>query len=550
MVAFTLNSKPIQDVTGWESARVNAIFQEFSQPDISVDTLTFGKDACSIIDNWIAENGYYAKLPFSISKENIEVFNGYLDLSDPASYKIHNGKYIAKLAKFFGINDLKNKIEGYTFGLLASRTTLTTTNIPYIVDRVRTPLEEAMLSITTLLLVKELNESVKRVSESAKDLSVALVPVVSARELLNASLQFLLDLAYTASMLIALKNIILEIINDLIPIVKYNKGFKIKDHIESFVSHIGYNGVEFGMDVENIYYFPSKNQDNKANGIPNVNDYGFTLQEMFDLISDLFNTEVSVDSDGVVQIRTEGDPYFKKNSTYTMQNVLIEDVRYNTDEIVGTRLISFATDVTDEWTIENYTGTAYEIHTRSSINAEDSTIKGFERISLPVCLGNRKEGLTNLEKAIKAVASLADKLIKLFGGNSSLANKVQAKVGLLKVAQENWSLPKVVKLDSNLRVPSSRSVWSAKYLYENFYQYKSFVLNGYNYQRRIFIDKEIPLCIEDYNKLIENSYFVTDSGALGKFTSLEMEVDTNKAVASYWIEEIFDENLNESYVEP
>lgn len=258
MVEFQLNGQNVRDVYNWKGARVNAIFQEFAQPDISIDTVTLGADACTILQTWIDENGYFAKCPFVIVKDTVTVFDGYIDLSEERSVKVHTGKYVASIKKREGINDLKAKIDGYTFGLLQEKRQLQTVEIPYIVEKLDTTTEQALMAVTTYLLLKEIQESIKRTSESIKNLSIAFSnPLTTTKDLLNASLQAIIDLAYTGAMILILKDLVGDIINLLVPIVRKWKGFKIKDHLEAFVDEVGFNGIEFGVDMDDVYYFPS-----------------------------------------------------------------------------------------------------------------------------------------------------------------------------------------------------------------------------------------------------------------------------------------------------
>ncbi len=553
MVKFTLNGQEITSPQGWETARVNAIFAERSQPDISVEEFTFEKDAIVIIDAWISKNGLFRGCPFTITLDGVDL---YFFLDFTKFVKVHAGKYIVGIKKARGLNLLSDRISGYTFGLLAERqaakgTPLTYYDIPYIVDKKYNALELSIMSVTIYLIYKALRDTEKDIEKLYIDTQVAIANgPFSVGDWIGVTLKFLLMVASMVAQIILLKNLMEEVINAVYPIRRKHKGFKIKDHLASFISDIGFNGIEFGFDVEDLYYFPSKEEDFKSTGIPNPRDYGYSLSEMVEFVKLSFNADFSIDSKGVVQVRSANDPYFEKNSTYVLPDILQESVVYNNADLKGTKIISFQTDITDEWTIDNYTGTSYEVHTKSITEEGEALIKGYEQVRLNVALANRKDTFTFLEKRVKEMAQAADSVINLLGGNSTFGSKIKKRLGFIKVSAESWNLPKVMRLLPNLTLATDyRSNWSAKYLWDEFHIFNSYVANNFINQKRLFSDVEMSICPNEFNDLLENSYFLSIDGS-GKFTKLQKSLDSTKSVGDYWIREIYDRNLKEEYIEP
>lgn len=552
MVEFILNGTIIKSPPEWSALEVNASFVENIQPDITVDELTFGFDACVLIKDWISLNGFFRGMPLLIKKNGTTVFDGYLDFKTKY-IEVHQGKYLIAIKMNKGLNQLVDYINGYTFSLLAENTNLTYTNIPYVVEKKTNLLEEALVSITTLLLLKELYESVQRLSLSLNEFTRALLNTpFNVGDVVYASIKLLVDLAYTVAMVIALKNLVEDLLSKLISPVKFHKSINVKSALNSFFNTVGYNGFVTGIsELENLYYYPSKEEDNKSKGIPNATDNGYLIGEFIQLIRDTFNAKIVVDSNNVVQLRSENDPYFVRTSTYTMPDTLLESKSYNIQDLKGTYKIGFNTDVKDEWTIENYIGTSYEAYTSSTNSNGVNLITGLEEVNIPLCLGNRKDGLNTLETLLRNLGGLADTVINALGGNSNLAGKVTARIGMLKVSNESWSIPKLLLLNNQFKLNSNhRLQWSASVLYNKYHVYNSFVANNYNKQRQVFSGVEITFCIEDYNKLINNSYFTTNTNKIGKFTNIKMGLDSGKATADFWVQEPYDKNLIEIYVEP
>lgn len=552
MVEFILNGTNIQSPLEWQELAVNASFNENVQPDISVDELTLGFDACKLIKDWLTNNGYFRGMPLVIKKDGLQIFDGYLDFKERYT-ELYNGKVIVSIKMNKGLNQLSDYIDGYTFSLLASNTSLQYTNIPYVVEKKTNTLELLLVSMTTLMLFKELYESIRRITIGVNKFIEALPPLpANVGALVSATIQVLIDLAYTIAMVIALKNLIQDLLSKLISPVRFHKSINVKSSLTSFFNTIGYNGFDTGIsELSDLYYMPSKNEDNKSIGIPNATDNGYLLSEFIQIIRNTFNAKVVIDNNNKIQLRSENDSYFVRNSSYTMPDILTEVKEYNEDEIKGTYKIGFNTDIKDEWTIENYIGTSYEAYTSSANSNGVNLITGLQEVNIPLSLGNRKDGLNELETTLRNLGGLADKVINALGGNSNLASKVIARIGMLKVSSETWSKPKLLLLNSQYKLNANhRTIWSAKVLYNKYHSYNSFVLNNYGKQRRLFSGIQIPFCNDDYNNLINNSYFTTNNNKIGKFTNIKMGVDNGKAIADYWIHEPYDTNLTETYVEP
>lgn len=264
----------------------------------------------------------------------------------------------------------------------------------------------------------------------------------------------------------------------------------------------------------------------------------------------MFNAELAV-LNGVVHFRSLNDIWWVKQSTYIMPDVLRPIKKYNSDELIESRLINFQTDITDEWTVENFEGTNYEITTLpiTVLNPKAVAITGFERTEFRVALSERKDKLNALENSLLVLAGYADQLISALFGASSFANNIQTKVGVLKISQNNYAISKVLKI-VNGKIPANhKDFLSAKYLWETYINENSFVDNDFGGQKTVYEGARIPFGLEDFIKLINNSYFTTQDGKAGKFTKLEWNIDGDFAVASFYIKEIHSKNLKEQFLE-
>ena len=237
--------------------------------------------------------------------------------------------------------------------------------------------------------------------------------------------------------------------------------------------------------------------------------------------------------------------YVKNNPLKTIEGI-------NSDELISNRLLSYQTDLTDDWTIDNFKGTNYQVHTKLKNKTDQTTdlIKGFEEINVPFALGNRKDKLNGLENTLKGLFKTIDNIINVFGGNSKLSNKLTGKIGLLKVSTNNWNKEKLLYLQNNKLPTNHRDKISMSYIWANYWSEKSFVLNNYNAQEYKITGEEVDMNLQDFNDILLNGYFTDVNGDTLKAKQIVYNPYKNKAVIDYNWKEPYTTNLIETYYEP
>jgi len=314
-----------------------------------------------------------------------------------------------------------------------------------------------------------------------------------------------------------------------------------------------------------LFYLPSNRQKTQdggllsfaippkeiKKGLPRITDFGYALGEVLDLLRTIFNADFTL-RNGVCYIYNEDDEFWIKDSTLTQPPVLAESFQYNTDELFANFLVEFATDVSDEWTVDNWKGTNFQVITEpdSLLVPRNSEAKGLETISIPLALGNRKDELNNFEQVFLDAVELIESVISLFGGNDRFSDRIRARVGALKTSSAFHSVPKLLLLRGGKLPSNHRQLLSASTIYSVYYRNRSFIANDFKRQRQVYEGIRFRFTFEDFLKAIDNSYFTTSEGKQGKFTSLEYNPDGDYCIASYWIEEIYCTNLKETFIEP
>ena len=562
-VIHRLNNVVIDNPVERIEAVIQVDFTDTVQGSIETDSFTFVNDAFTIIQQAVKNglnggNGIFEGLPYSIDiqqgQNSENVFKGFLDMKSLDFLIPNEPKITARLIKEDGLNNLSERLEGLTFALLEANGSITKSSyedIETIIEKKVTFLEQALLALSIYLMIKEIIESIRTIANIiatiASITSSSLTGAVGALIYAIASLIF--QAAYTALMIVALIDLVTEFLNNLIPPVKKLKAIKLRTALNAIFSHLGYQFVSPIKELDEYYYMPSKAEGRQNKGIPFDSDYGFIANEFVQLCTSMFKAQIFLQN-GVVQLRTEKDDFFLKQSTYILPDVLDAPFSYNTDELKESVLISFRDDISDEYTVDNWKGTSYVVTAKpkTQTNQKAVQINGLNEVRIPLSLGNRKEGLTSLENALNSFITTANNLFGVFGASNTFP-LLTKRVGLLKVSTQFFNNPKILKVKSSKLPTDYRTGLSAKYLYDNYINYDSFVQNNYKRQRKVYQGVTIPFSYSDYKKVLNNSYFTTNQGKNGKITSLNWTIESDKAEIDFYIEEIYTRNLTEEFYE-
>ena len=578
-----LNSKILQPPKEWQEIGLIASFQDGEvQPTITQENLTFILDSYTELKNWIADGNVFEGMPLTILSQStnqnglssITSFDGFVDLRD-AIINDTEGSISAEVRYKEDISRFFERLQALDYAYLDLQNAINYnySDCDYTVVKIDYAFEALMQSTILFLMTKQLIEVTRIIADNIATIAglttAALTGAIGATVYLIATL--ILNVVYATAILIQVINLGRDLISAFVQPKRTHKSSDLFNLIKSVCNYLGYSFNTSILDMKNYYYLPSNTNvdefDDKIGflkkaqtikkGIPNVLDYGYRCSEMFELVRNMFNGRFAI-VDNTVQFHTELSPFWQTFSTFQMPDILEGEYKYNTEELKSNIFISFETDLTDGWTIEKFEGTNYQIITTdiTNINPKAVVIDKLEEVRLPVALGVRKDKLNGFEKFLKFLAGIIDGVVNTFNrifflrGRSDLAGRIQNKVGILKVENNNHRVPKIILLE-NGRIPSNhRQRLSAKHLWENYISEKSFIQNGFRRQRKLFSGVSIPFGWQDYVKLINNSYFTDLNGKQGKVTEIEWIQDADTANISYYLEEVYTTNLKETFIEP
>jgi hypothetical protein len=569
---YSLNnvaSKAPEDI---QSTEIIASFDDDGvQANITANDWTFYNEDAQTIKQWITDGKIYQGLPFKIeaynNQNNVVAFDGLLDLTNDFEDKFDDeGRVKCAIQKAEGLNIFFNQVSALSFDFLESKGVFTAndyTDCDYVVQKPLNLLDQLSAALVLFLMITELITQIKEIAEEIAHIIAHSTPLGFPGAIFAVA-KIIIKLAYAASILLVIIDLGKQLMDSLLPPVRTHRTLKFSTAMSKVCNFLGYGFSTSIALLDDIYYLPSNPQIEPKTlqnflsddigtqkGIPRNTDPHHFCQSFFELAKKIFYGKFAI-VNGVVQFHTKGSSYWIESATYQMPSVRPKSFTYNTNDVAASTLLGFSYDINDDYTIDNFTGNVYEIQTTltNSSLPKNNTIKGFNEINLDVALGSPKTEALQLETQLQGIGAVIDAVVNFFGGNSNYGASPNPKIGVLKQT-ENWhAVPKVLMLQGRKLHPSYRTIFSAKRIYEDYYSYDSFVLNNYGGQKKVYSDIKIPFGMEDYLAVIDNSYFTTSDGSVGKITSLKWKITRDTATVSYWIKSPFTTQLQETYIEP
>lgn len=580
-IRVLLNGQPEVGLIEWNDIEIVANYENDNvQPSLSIDSFNFKLNARRVINNWIANGlgggvGIFEAIPFEIQIFNSTLtrsFKGYLDFTKDFKDFQDDGNLSVAMMKDKGLDNFFAQVESLTFGYLENIGVVNSgnyTNIDYVVEKKINIIELIMLTITTYILVKELIESITSLIDTIFKTTtggiptVGVPPSITIGAIIYAVLSIILRVLYIALIVVAIINMGKQMFELFISPKRTHRMIKLRTALEVVCTHLGYTLDAPDTFFTNVYYLPSNPQLEDVNslgiisdpkgiskGIPNQMDYGYNCGEMFELAKRLINGRFKIVGNTVV-LRSKKDPYWNTLSGFSRNNVLLNLLEYNTNELKPAKLIAFSTDMNDEFTIDNFTGTNLEVRTTQIVtqNKDAVLLKGVEEIRFNVALGNRKNSLNELEKTLQVFAGLCDAVAFLFGGGANLSGQITSKLGCLKVSSNWHTQPKLLYVVGGKIPTNHRDMLNAEKIYDDHHVYDSFVLNNFNGQKQLRNGVKIPFGFEDFNLLVDNAFCEINQKTV-KLNQIKWKIGQDVAELNFEERKPYTINLSERKIIP
>jgi len=519
------------------------MFNASVQPDIERKSFRFVNEDKKEIDKWINDGKIYEGMPYKIVisdlGQSLTVFDGIVDLNDWK--QVSEVECEVSVKDIHGLNHLESRVNGITFALLTSRGVISQADyypIDYIVEKETDLIEMAILSLSIYMFYQQIYELTYQLSES-----VAMGAGITSSGISGAvgattyfSLQLLAKAVYYAILIIQLKNLVTQLFGFFYSPVRTHLGISFLRAFQKIAEYLGY-GFQTGIpNLDKYVYLPS-NQNEKGNitiGTPNVSDFGYRVNEFFELSNKMFNTKTAI-IDGVLHLRNVDDPFWDRQATYKI--LISEDslkFRYNNSDLIGAYVIKTETDLSEVWTVKNIDGSVFGVKTYlSSYNDEKAIlIKGYESIDIPLARGARKTDLNAIENTLKTLGAVVDILSKALLSNTNFSGLVKKRIGMLKVSSQYHGVAKVLYMSGRNLDMKNAQMTSAEYLFKTHHQRKSFTANNYRSQRKIYESIRVPFGFQNMLSLQKSNRAVFNDKTV-EVTSLEWKADLSEAVITF-----------------
>lgn len=603
---YKLNGSTVSPFRDASDVALNAVFGEEVQADISIDEVVFA-DGAESLNSTTLRNAFNLNpiegIDFSYTVQNQ---TNYLDFNFYTDYS--RLKYLASnetsvgMIKDSSLNQFNTRAQGITMRLLEFKSILLNADsspFPYVVENRKTELEKIQLLSQAFQVVRSITLEVRNLINIASDLPT--LGVVFAGINLAVSL-----LAITA-LFQQLGTLFLQIQESFFPAIRYHSAIKPKTFIEkAAVNYMGYDAVEFGSYgnweriINGLTWCPSKNEEiglpiystQPFTGILKPNNTGYDLFSCKEELKATFKLRDAV-IDNVYHLRPEQDPFWLSNSNYVLPDTLIEtsilggtgSYRPNFEDLNSSTIIQFLTDDSDLNTLddlidsedENSTGRIISVTTVEPItvtNQRKVLLKGSKSINIPFALAVRKQ-------------TLVDELLEIFTGGNAFLSELKEKIeerlaefasafasgnpamevfissvadrsGACTVENHFFSVPKMAIVETSAlgspRIPADfADLIGAKALYNNHHVWDSFIEGKRNPDnpnetaaKHIYEGVRIPFGLDDYMAVVNNAYFNTNSNGIGKFISLNWEIENDIATISFWVYNNWAKNIQEN----
>lgn len=496
--------------------------------NVNVDTIILPREAYDIVKIHIATVGLFEGIPYRIQMANGINLNYYVDLTENPIFRSYECELKIKRRK---ANDcFFDNADGTSFELMLKKgVVFPTFEIPYLIVKdnqaeVAITLTLAIFSMTqaTIQAIKDLATTISQGVQASVP-NVGVPPSIDTGDIIAFALNVVAQAIYIASLLVALVSMSAKLFELIFPKVRKLLGCKLKDLVTTGCNFLGYsvqsnllNSSSFTVlpvplikDRKGIFKFiPDELISPFNKGVPSSSDTVSTLGSLIRAIEETFNAQTKV-IDGVVYI--ERRDYWQSITTnqiapaMVIQADRVDEYTFNPQDVWKRYYIHYQLDAMDLNTMD----TLYDIHDAeystepvNVINSDLVTIKGLNDVSVPFALGQRKDELNWLEKLAKGLFEVIDALTGLFGGGTNLVAKIEARIGVLVISQNFFSVTKLLYTVNGKQPANFSDYVSATGLWNNYHYINQITLNSWKIKNEV----RLRIMEDDFVTLLNNNW--------------------------------------------
>ena len=548
----------------------------------NITNLTFAEEACKYLNQRFLNGlqggaGIFEGVPYQIEVGRIGnpnfIFDGFLDGTDELTV-FGKEDISVGLKKRKGEDWLNDVADGFSFAFLAEQGSITNSDyikVPYVINYIPDGTQLVILSLSIYVMTKEIIETIEKLAETVADVTDAATPVVgvgvgvgavvvTAWDLGNfilVVLKALARIAYVIAMTIAIINLIEEVFAQLLPKRRFHLGMSERRMFEKACQHLG---MTFNSSIEDLdtVHIPRKDKQGGASGetgFPTNSGPIYTFGDLIRVMQEKYNADYRIVNDVFFFERKDR---FEIPSSYQLpdffndQDRLLDQVRFNTDEVLSNYNIVWQFDIQDQNTLDDQEGRVFQaITTPNTVTNEDLVLlKNLAQIQIPFTLGKTKTKLTSIEEVAKALGSIVDTITGIFGGGTNFASQIEERIGSLHLSSDFLTYGKEVKMQGNKLAMNQRELLSAKSLWDKYHFVNSFAeVNGVHNQWWRYPTQRVPMNVEEFAILLENNRTTDSEGNDLMIERVVYNPSQTTAVIDYRVRRKYTDNLQITTVE-
>ena len=572
-ITFEIDGKPAGTPANLGEITLSANWgnrEGITENEISTTSIDFVLEDAKKINQHVADGltggvGIFEGIPYKIALNQQNIFDGYIDLTNDADF-IANERVIANVVKTGGSDWLNDVADGFSFGFLRQQNFIKDSDyvvVPYVLNFRPEAFIIGQLSISFYILQKELIQNVRDLADNVANLAEMIGKLNPIGEIITAGLKLFAQIAYSTAVAFALIQVIKDLINQFFPPVRRYRAMTFKRMFEVGLNYLGLNFQSTIFDdatFRNSVFLPSKSErggilgKTDKFGHPNQNSAIYNFGDFIRTMLSMFNANYRIENNTFIFERRD---YWDNLSTYILPDVetnqtdRLSELQYNTDEFVKNYFISFQTDVQDQNTLEDFTGTNYQIINTpiNTTNQKMTAGKGLAQIRPPFAKGVRKNDLTVYEKTLLKIANLTDTVVNILipGQKSKLGPSIKKRSGMMKLSADTTTVDKfIIMVGEQMQTTqiSAKLLWEKFHLIESFAEITDTATGQIVHNQHVLKTAEkVPFCLNDWNKLLNNNKFNTVNGQTGEIISIDWDFQQGIANISYKIKQLYTKNI-------
>ena len=520
---------------------------------INVEELTLPNEAKDIINSWIATNGVFQGIPYQIELNNTKL-EYYIDLTESTKYR--DNEIIVKIKRRKDYDNFLELAKGTSFDILKNRgVNFQYIDVPYIIVPENQVELGVTLSLSIFVMSKAIIDEINKLSEILAEITTSIIPSVGAGVVVNvgaialALIKATLHATYLLLLIAMLKKLADQLKELIFPKIRYFKACKVKELLEKSCLYYGFKFKSTLLDnLSGLTILPVPIVKEKYKGFKSIfnfiaNDLNFaftkghpsgqdvcsSLWSLIEILENQFNAKTRI-VNGVVQL--ERRDYWKNIastqilSSLTLQNKRMNEYELNVFDTWKRYYLHYNVDYADKFTIDKFDNTDIEISTEPTkvLDIDLITIKGLQDRNIPFSLGVRKDTLNWIEKRVKDLFKLVDKI-----SNSSYSSIITNRLGVLTISNQFYGNTKLLYCDSNGKQTNDylNKIGSVA-LWNNYHYINEISRNGYKIKSNVKILMNESLFVN----LLNNNWVEID-GKICEILTLEYKDRDSYATITY-----------------